>query len=214
MQTTIEYAASPKAVVEYVASVKARQQIFRNGLIIYRLNSGEAADALAAEHGITTDEMSEIIYDWSDGSPSQEYLERQFAIHVAWYMPPPPPPSPEELVVQQRAEQRYLAEQQAEWEAARVMKRAAREHAKARRQALGPNYFSDRQSRMVALRRSGLTLQAVAEQFGISRERVRQILAGHDRHDLAERRHLKRRRGRPIDMGGPRGVWIDCDLAD
>ena len=64
------------------------------------------------------------------------------------------------------------------------------------------------------LRAEGYTFDQIGEWYSLTRERIRQICHTMDRKEAARgrvaRQRWKRPRTRPIDMGGPRGVWIVC----
>lgn len=86
--------------------------------------------------------------------------------------------------------------------------------------------MTDRNADLVRERRAGATYAELAKRFGISVSRANQIYERwRFRHDMAEGRDLglenwpvgswwhlalqPRRGGRPLDMGAPRGVWLE-----
>lgn len=65
--------------------------------------------------------------------------------------------------------------------------------------------------------RSGVPVSDIAVKGKISRQYVYLILASEKlREEVSAKRFFEKRRnlGRPIDMGGPRDVWIECELFD
>lgn len=74
-----------------------------------------------------------------------------------------------------------------------------------------------RQEEVWKLREDGLTFKEIGQQLGVSKQRAQQIWMGAQRrHELAAKRASEKKRdaarrnlGRPIDMGGPRDVWIE-----
>ena len=86
----------------------------------------------------------------------------------------------------------------------------------------GSRIFAARDKEMLELARGGAKLKDIAKKFGISRARAGSIIQREKRRALTRQildlqyesrwKHYKRRfqnLGRPIDMGGPRDVWID-----
>jgi hypothetical protein len=55
--------------------------------------------------------------------------------------------------------------------------------------------------------RDGLTFKAVGDKFGITTERVRQIVWRENRRRERAREHVAAPQSRPIDMGGIRDQW-------
>lgn len=90
--------------------------------------------------------------------------------------------------------------------------------------------YTARNTEIVKLRAQGLTFEAIGKRFKLSRERIRQIIDKHARQALKkaqavawwERVHATAQwgplpppgKGRPLDMGGPRGVWIEDEPWD
>lgn len=60
-------------------------------------------------------------------------------------------------------------------------------------------------------REGGATLTAIGKQFGCGPERIRQILLKGERKrkHASKKLWLRAHASRPIDMGGPRGVWME-----
>jgi hypothetical protein len=77
-----------------------------------------------------------------------------------------------------------------------------------------------RMTEMVKLRNDGRTLMEIGKVYGLTRERVRQIIEKAERIK-ARAKYVARpfinelpNNGRVIDMGGPRDVWIENDPWD
>jgi hypothetical protein len=54
----------------------------------------------------------------------------------------------------------------------------------------------------------------IADKFNLSPARVSQIFREEEARERLRRQRIFKRKGRPIDMGGPRDVWITEDLID
>jgi hypothetical protein len=80
-----------------------------------------------------------------------------------------------------------------------------------------PNSYPGRNKEIYIDRiEKGMTYRAIGEKYNLSRERIRQIVAKIERQKVSGLRIVRRKHSpsRPIDMGGPRDVWITEDLID
>jgi hypothetical protein len=114
---------------------------------------------------------------------------------------------------------RELERKRAE-EVRRAYERAIKEREERERQRIaahtalaGEFSAAGNRERWVAIERArGRALQDIADQLGLGPERIRQM---HHKHLLKARLSMRRFRasreniGRPIDMGGPRDVWLE-----
>jgi hypothetical protein len=103
--------------------------------------------------------------------------------------------------------------------AARLAEDLRQDGIRFRAKARSPTYApGGRRHRIWQAVRSGRTSRDVAAEFGLSRSRVSQIASVQDRVEAArlevERNRVwarvaaRRELGRPVDMGGPRDVWL------
>lgn len=104
-----------------------------------------------------------------------------------------------ERLAQYQAEQRLVtAAKKAKPQPPKRTRAEITEDTEARRKAIG------------LARRSGRTYRDIGDEYGLSVERIRQIAAKFER--IEETRQNKKRYrpnlGRPIDIGGPRDVWM------
>lgn len=70
--------------------------------------------------------------------------------------------------------------------------------------------FTARYEAIWLSRETGVTVAVIAREYSITPYRVRQIVARIDRREARRQDISRRRRGRsrPVDMGGPRDVWL------
>jgi hypothetical protein len=80
--------------------------------------------------------------------------------------------------------------------------------------AYDPQYWKRRNAWVYRQRLAGRILREIADAVGLSRGRVNQICEVQEKQDMRHKRQwprpwrAPRNLGRPIDMGGPRDVWL------
>jgi hypothetical protein len=80
-----------------------------------------------------------------------------------------------------------------------------------RRPARSNHAFRDRA--IYLARNNGFTLREIAKLHGLSSERIRRVCFEEEARQR-DKRDRFRTKSRPIDMGGPRDVWITEDIVD